>query len=60
MVFDFLAHMLLGFVLAFPLWLLIRFAAIRSGLWTPRLYYVRPYVYKAQRTASPPVFGKQK
>ena len=59
MLFDLLVYMLLGWVCAVPVWRGLRFVGQRSGLWTARLCYLRPYVAKAPRPVLPTAFGKQ-
>ncbi len=43
MLLSLLAYLLLGLVLAWPLWHALRWLGLRSGLYTPRWKYLRAY-----------------
>jgi Sec-independent protein secretion pathway component TatC len=53
MLLSLLGYVLLGLLLALPLWRLLRWLGPRSGLYTLQRRYLRPYLPPSQRGALP-------
>ena len=51
MLLSLLGYVLLGLLLAWPLWRLLRWLGSRTGLYTAQWRYLRPYVAPPQRSA---------
>lgn len=54
MLTSLLGYVVLGLALALPLWRLLLWLGVRSGLYRPEMKYLRTYVPAPQRAAPDP------